>query len=1036
MKGKFVILMLCMILLVGTVSAAQWDNKITYKPGSNGKVDLKVDFDNLFGLGKNLGSAEIKSHKSIEEVKRISVGKDKVVMWYDFDWKEIENNALGEVTFKNMRNDQIIEKNYSFVYWGEDTRDVYGETNCQNAWGNGTEYNCDWTVVGSESYDTWLPYETTGLPKGKITIGLMTDVSSGEWTDAVWTIVGKKVSKHLSFSGAGEQANDIVNLDTNVQDLKIKLKVITQGVITQVRLGSGDSSGSTSNVSIFQNNVRLAYSSQASWKFDTAPYAIFGLSNYSDSVNSTVDGGTFYILINKTAGASMGSDDSATEFNGTLFEYASQSIPGKHSGQAGVPVFIFNETVLTVVPKITNFFPQNNSQIGFGVLNVSGDVDGQGGLTNVSIFVNGAFNQSNSSGFDAKYNFDLVLPDGTHDIIWTMNNSAGGNKTLQRFNITPEITTHFPENITYNFTKPVQFNYTSSPIANECWFSTDSGTTNSSPITCNSANFTVSASSVNVGLNTWHIWANGTKGTLGKVNISFTFNEFAQNAVFYNSSTFETKIESFIINITTNGTAPTNAILTHNGTNTTGTIVNTAGNNFNLSATKSIPIGTGNKTWSYFFGLSGLTQQTTTNQQSVAATLFGACNATIGVPYLNFTFRNETLAQENITATISSTWVYSLSPLADISKSLIFTNATENANYTFCGTPANQPINVNVNLTYNNDISQQRSFSLTTILSNVTTNQVLFLLPTALGIFSPFRTVTITGDTLTDVRAVITRLVGGLPIDISSGFTDGSGFITFFLNPDVTYTGVFSKSGVADNTFSFVPTTDTRTVIMGQEASAIGNGSTIARGLNYNITPVNGTLSNNTNINFTLFASSNETITLMSLNITNGTNTQLLFVNATSSGLISGIFNTGNQTRLIGTYIIQTATETITVKKIYVIVIKFEGAYSIYRQGTLFTTYGFSDFIRIMMVIFFMTAVMIFLTRREVIDTSESKVIVATLLVWAFSIIGWLDTGLVSSTSSTGINRLSQLSNQFGIAILSTGIAIFFILRRVFIRRP
>jgi len=223
---------------------------------------------------------------------------------------------------------------------------------------------------------------------------------------------------------------------------------------------------------------------------------------------------------------------------------------------------------------------------------------------------------------------------------------------------------------------------------------------------------------------------------------------------------------------------------------------------------------------------------------------------------------------------------------------------------------------------------------------------------------------------------------------------------------------------------------------MGQGASAIGNGTTIARGLSYTISPINGTLANNTNVNFSLLASSNETITLMSLNITNATNTQLLFTNATSAGLISGILNTGNQTVLIGTYIIQTATETISVKKIYIIGTQFEGDYSIYRQFTLFTTYGFSDFIRILFVVFFISAVMIFLTRREVIDTSESKVIVATLLIWAFSLVGWLDTGLVSSTDSTGINRLSQLSNQFGIAIVSSGIAVFFILRRVFIRRP
>ncbi|KKK86473.1 hypothetical protein LCGC14_2762910, partial [marine sediment metagenome] len=66
---------------------------------------------------------------------------------------------------------------------------------------------------------------------------------------------------------------------------------------------------------------------------------------------------------------------------------------------------------------------------------------------------------------------------------------------------------------------------------------------------------------------------------------------------------------------------------------------------------------------------------------------------------------------------------------------------------------------------------------------------------------------------------------------------------------------------------------------------------------------------------------------------------------------------------------------------------------------------------------------------------SESKVIVSILLIWAFSLVGWLDTGLVSTSSSTGILRLSQFSNQFGVAIVSTAFATFFIFRRVFIRK-
>ena len=75
------------------------------------------------------------------------------------------------------------------------------------------------------------------------------------------------------------------------------------------------------------------------------------------------------------------------------------------------------------------------------------------------------------------------------------------------------------------------------------------------------------------------------------------------------------------------------------------------------------------------------------------------------------------------------------------------------------------------------------------------------------------------------------------------------------------------------------------------------------------------------------------------------------------------------------------------------------------------------------------------MSQKEIVETSESKIAVTLLLVWAFSIVGWLDTGLATSTTNSGINRLAEFSNQYGIAILSTGATMFFIMRRVFIRR-
>ena len=173
------------------------------------------------------------------------------------------------------------------------------------------------------------------------------------------------------------------------------------------------------------------------------------------------------------------------------------------------------------------------------------------------------------------------------------------------------------------------------------------------------------------------------------------------------------------------------------------------------------------------------------------------------------------------------------------------------------------------------------------------------------------------------------------------------------------------------------------------------------------------------------------------MNITNLSNSQLLFVSNAGVGNLSGTLNTGNNTKLIGYYLIQTGEETITVTRIWTIFTSFIGDYSIFRQLTLTIDNNLiSDFIRLLLILSTMFGILIFMNVKKVIETSESNIAVLLLLTWAFSIVGWLDTGLAVSTTDTGINRLGEFSNQFGIAILMTGASILFIFRRLFIRVP
>ncbi|KKL83345.1 hypothetical protein LCGC14_1975680, partial [marine sediment metagenome] len=517
---------------------------------------------------------------------------------------------------------------------------------------------------------------------------------------------------------------------------------------------------------------------------------------------------------------------------------------------------------------------------------------------------------------------------------------------------------------------------------------------------------------------------------------TFTISRFIENSQTFNPFTFETKSEEFIINITTDpSSTPSSASLIYNETNQgSATITSLGNNNFNISKTIDIPTGNGNNSWFFNFTLDSVLDSSSSQQQSVGLINLTVCQtAPQNIPYLNFTFTNETTNQEDVTAFIDSSWTYFLGG-GSVTKDLSYANSTEAFNYDFCFNPSNETLIAGVNISYNNAESQQRISNLNFVtLTNLTTQQKLFLLPTTLGLFSQFATQDVLGNTLIGVLGTITRTLGGSTIIVTSDTTDGSGLVVFFLNPDVTYAGTFSLTGFITNTFTFVPITDLRTVIMGSITTAAVNGSTISLGTSYEIKPLNGSLNNNTIVTFSFNVTSGETITLISMNITNSTN-QVGFQSNAGQGFISENINTQNNTRLFGEFIIQTANETITVKRVWVVGIEFVGDYSLFRQLTLFNDYGFDEFIKFLIVLSVIGGSLIFMSRDDQTETDEIKMAVVTLIVWAFSIVRWLDTGIV--VGSTNINALTQFSNQYGIAILTTIFTVFFISRRIFIRKP
>jgi len=195
---KLLIPIFCMIFLIGNVSALEFDNWVSYDKNDVGVSDMKVKVSNLFGLGKDYVDLELKSHKTPDEIKQVGIGK-QVVMWYNFYGYELYKNGLGKVKFIDMNTGEEVERDYSFVYLGEKEKNVYG---CKYSYSANKTEICEEVVVGTKTYEAWLPYNSRDIPIGKKTIGIRVEVLSDDYIDGIWTITGKELKKHAEWTAS------------------------------------------------------------------------------------------------------------------------------------------------------------------------------------------------------------------------------------------------------------------------------------------------------------------------------------------------------------------------------------------------------------------------------------------------------------------------------------------------------------------------------------------------------------------------------------------------------------------------------------------------------------------------------------------------------------------------------------------------------------------------------------------------------------------------------------------------------------------
>ena len=257
---KFLMVFVVGLFLISFVSAEvfTFDNKVDYVDDSL----LKVDIVNTFGLGATLGTIELKSHKTIDEIIKVGYGDYNPVMVYEFSNWELYENGLGNVYFKNMKNGKDTDKLYYFAEWKKKTREIpiYSSIETLNKNGTTTYINKIIEYETQDYYD-WVRYDSKDIPNTKTEIrkiALMVYTEKGEYTDAIWTLAGKRIKEHASWTA--DLNNDLLSY--------WKLDEASGSVIDSLGQHNGTNTGGIAGQS---GLINTAYS------FASASYVDFGL---------------------------------------------------------------------------------------------------------------------------------------------------------------------------------------------------------------------------------------------------------------------------------------------------------------------------------------------------------------------------------------------------------------------------------------------------------------------------------------------------------------------------------------------------------------------------------------------------------------------------------------------------------------------------------------------------------------------------------------------------------------------------------------
>jgi len=910
---KIFVTIFLVIFLVETVYAWDFDNTIGYS-----NDDLKVTFTNAFGIGEELGNVTLTSHNTVNEIRKVMPGRNRVVMFYEFEGWDLYESDLGSVEFTDLNSGKTIDKNYYFAEAIYETvmSPRYTQVCNDLTHINGTKYKeCHTEIseyVEEDKLIEWKRLNSKDIPKEKTTIGLAVDVLPNEKIDGIWTIAGKKLDKHAGWTSS---LNDNLRVyypfnetsGTNAEDVSGNNE---NGTLIDFDSGSEWQTGLIGNAINMTTDASYAYVNMSLNFYNiTEDYT---WSFWLWEVNTG-----YHIYVDTRQDMALFLDQHTT--NLSFYDGAHKDQP--YSITPGLwqhIVYVYDEATTNITIYVNGSRVSEDTSVDTSVNLASqnaigGDSDNEGLLIDEL----GIWNRTlTSSEISDLYNDGSGITYGAFSSpIITLNNPSDN---LETWNHT--ITFNCSSKAPSGGDPPINL----SLLINDAYNTT---ITNATP------NINLSLQSnipVGIGSHNWSCISSSQVGETTSSTRFFNITEFIENLVSYNATSYPGTTEGITINLTYDSSVFTTieGTLWYNLTSYTGTDSGSINEAF-ITREITTPAIESDSNVSFHWEIlltntSGtFSFNATPYNQTIKNFNLSICGSGGGsVSFINFTFKDEETDTDMSANVDSSTWTYWTDD-ASINNTYTFANISiTNPSYGFCFDPPDRTINIDLNFKYSNTSYPQRTFVMNSeSLTNLTTNQTLYLLDSSAGSYVTFQVLSQAEQPISEVYSTAERQIDGNWESVGFGNTGDDGGITFWVNPDYSHRFTFTKTGYTEETTIITPTQSTYTIYLG--GGGAQNISDYSRGISYKVTPTDYTLINDTTYTFGFnLTSSYWNLDYFGFALRNGSGTAIAS-NSSSSGTggnVSLQVDTGaNETILMEFYWVTNDTSTNFTKIWYIL---------------------------------------------------------------------------------------------------------------------